>query len=72
MAAIENWLINLIGEKLIGGYYLWVLEIFLIIVFSFIVGYLVNKFINIFYNHASKSYNIRYDEVSEALRRTPQ
>ena len=44
MAAIENWLINLIGEKLIGGYYLWVLEIFLIVVFSFIAGYLINKY----------------------------
>ena len=66
MAAIENWLINLIGEKLIGGYYLWVLEIFLIVVFSFIAGYLINKLINILEKHASKSKTVWDDAIIEA------
>ncbi len=64
MAVIENWLVNLTG-----GYYLWVLEIFLIVVFSFIVGYLINRLINILEKHAAKSKTVWDDAVIEALRR---
>jgi MscS family membrane protein len=69
MAAVENWLINLIGEKLTGSYYLWVLEIFLIVVFSFIAGYLINKLINILEKHTSNSKTVWDDAIIEALRR---
>lgn len=64
MAVIENWLVNLTG-----GYYLWVLEIFIIVVFSFIVGYLINRLINILEKHAAKSKTVWDDAVIEALRR---
>ena len=64
MAVLESWLVNLTG-----GYYLWVLEVFLIVVCSFVFGHLVNRLINMLERHAAKSKTVWDDAIIEAFRR---
>jgi len=64
MAVLESWLVNLTG-----GFYLWILEIFLIVACSFVFGHLVNRLINMLERHAAKSKTVWDDAIIEAFRR---
>ncbi|MFT7266991.1 MAG: MscS family membrane protein [Porticoccus sp.] len=64
MAVLENWLVDLTG-----GYYLWVLEIFLLVIFAFILAQMANKLINFLESQTAKSKTVWDDAIIEASRR---
>lgn len=64
MQILEDWLVRFISDD-----YLWVVEIFLIVLIALVLGYLANKFINILETHAARSTNVWDDALIEACRR---
>ncbi|MGY8816981.1 MAG: hypothetical protein ACKVHB_04330, partial [Pseudomonadales bacterium] len=64
MAVLENWLVDLTG-----GYYLWVLEIFLLVILAFVMAQMANKLINFLESQAAKSKTVWDDAIIEASRR---
>ena len=64
MDSVETWLINLTGEQ-----YLWVLELFVIVLLALSLGYLVNRVIDRLETQANKSLTVWDDALIEACRR---
>ena len=64
MGKFESWLVNLTGEQ-----YLWVLELFLIVVVALSLGYMVNRVIDRLEKHTSKTPTVWDDALIEACRR---
>ena len=66
MNAIETWLVNLTGET-----YLWITELFLIVVVVLFAGFLLNQIFNRLQLRAAKSPTVWDDAFLEACRSTP-
>lgn len=64
MGKIESWLVNLTGEQ-----YLWVLELFLIVVVALTLGYAVNRVIDKLEAHTAKTMTVWDDALIEACRK---
>ena len=64
MDSVETWLINLTGEQ-----YLWILELFVIVLLALSLGYLVNRVIDRLETQANKSLTVWDDALIEACRR---
>lgn len=64
MQIFEDWLVRFISDD-----YLWMVEIFLIVLIALMLGYLANKFINFLETHAARSTNVWDDALIEACRR---
>ncbi|WP_461480802.1 mechanosensitive ion channel family protein [Porticoccus sp.] len=64
MQLLENWLVHYTGET-----HLWTVEIFLIVFAALVLGYLVNKLINVLEAHAARTANVWDDALIEACRR---
>ena len=64
MAKIESWLVNLTGE-----HYLWILELFFIVVLALGLGYAVNRVVDRLEVHAAKTQTVWDDALIEACRR---
>ena len=64
MDSVEIWLINLTGEQ-----YLWILELFVIVLLSLSLGYLVNRIIDRLETQANKSLTVWDDALIEACRK---
>jgi len=64
MQIFEDWLVRFISDD-----YLWMVEIFLIVLIALMLGYLANKFINFLEIHAARSTNVWDDALIEACRR---
>jgi MscS family membrane protein len=64
MSKIENWLVNLTGEQ-----YLWMLELFLIVVVALSLGYAVNRIIDKLEVHTAKTMTVWDDALIEACRK---
>ncbi len=64
MDSVETWLINLTGEQ-----YLWILELFVIVLLALSLGYLVNRVIDRLETQANKSLTVWDDALIEACRK---
>ncbi len=64
MTKIESWLVNLTGEQ-----YLWVLELFVIVVLALGLGLVVNRIVDRLEVHAAKTRTVWDDALIEACRR---
>jgi len=64
MKSIENWLVNLTGEQ-----YLWVLELFVIVVLALSLGMVINRVVNRLEVQAAKTKTVWDDALIEACRR---
>ena len=64
MDSVETWLINLTGEQ-----YLWILELFVIVLLALSLGYLVNRLIDRLETQANKSLTVWDDALIEACRK---
>ena len=64
MSQIENWLVNLTGEQ-----YLWVFELFLIVLVALSLGFFLNRLIDKLELQAARSKSIWDDALIEACRR---
>lgn len=64
MDAIEAWLVNLTGEQ-----YLWILELFVIVLLVLSLGYMVNRIIDRLEMQANKSLTVWDDALIEACRK---
>ena len=64
MDSVERWLINLTGEQ-----YLWILELFVIVLLALSLGYLVNRIIDRLEMQANKSLTVWDDAFIEACRK---
>ena len=64
MDSVEIWLINLTGEQ-----YLWILELFVIVLLALSLGYLVNRIIDRLETQANKSLTVWDDALIEACRK---
>ena len=64
MSQIENWLVNLTGEQ-----YLWVFELFLIVLVALSLGFFLNRLIDKFELQAARSKSVWDDALIEACRR---
>ena len=64
MYSVETWLINLTGEQ-----YLWILELFVIVLLALSLGYLVNRVIDRLETQANKSLTVWDDALIEACRK---
>jgi MscS family membrane protein len=64
MSKIENWLVGLTGEQ-----YLWMLELFLIVLVALSLGYAVNRVIDKLEEHTSKTLTVWDDALIEACRK---
>ena len=64
MKNIESWLVNLTGEQ-----YLWVLELFVIVVLALSAGYAINRIVDKLEAQASKTQTVWDDALIEACRR---
>ena len=64
MSKIESWLVNLTGEQ-----YLWMLELFLIVVVALSLGYVVNRIIDKLEVHTAKTMTVWDDALIEACRK---
>ena len=64
MSQIENWLVNLTGEQ-----YLWVFELFLIVLVALSLGFFLNRLIDKLELQAATSKSIWDDALIEACRR---
>jgi MscS family membrane protein len=64
MDSVETWLINLTGEQ-----YLWILELFVIVLLALSLGYLVNRGIDRLETQANKSLTVWDDALIEACRK---
>ena len=64
MDSVEIWLINLTGEQ-----YLWILELFVIVLLALSLGYLVNRVIDRLETQANKSLTVWDDALIEACRK---
>ncbi len=64
MDSVEIWLINLTGEQ-----YLWILELFVIVLLALSLGYLVNRLIDRLETQANKSLTVWDDALIEACRK---
>jgi len=64
MKNIESWLVNLTGEQ-----YLWVLELFVIVVLALTAGYAINRIVDKLEAQASKTQTVWDDALIEACRR---
>ena len=64
MDSVETWLINLTGEQ-----YLWILELFVIVLLALSLGYLVNRIIDRLETQANKSLTVWDDALIEACRK---
>jgi len=63
MKALETWLVNLTGDT-----YLWVSELFLIVLAALVAGYLLNKVFDRLQERAAKSPTVWDDALLEACR----
>ena len=63
MNALESWLVNLTGET-----YLWIGELFLIVLTALFAGFVLNKFLNRLQAKAAKSPTVWDDALLEACR----
>lgn len=61
---VENWLVMFTGDQ-----YLWMVEIFLIVFVSLILGHLVNRVINFLEVRTTNTSNVWDDALIEACRR---
>ena len=64
MSQIENWLVNLTGEQ-----YLWVFELFLIVLVALSLGFFLNRLIDKLEFQAARSKSVWDDALIEACRR---
>ena len=64
MSQIENWLVNLTGEQ-----YLWVFELFLIVLVALSLGFFLNRLIDKLELQAARSKSVWDDALIEACRR---
>ena len=64
MKNIESWLVNFTGEQ-----YLWVLELFVIVVLALTAGYAINRIVDKLEAQASKTQTVWDDALIEACRR---
>jgi len=64
MSQIENWLVNLTGEQ-----YLWVFELFLIVLVALSLGFFLNRLIDKLELQPSRSKSVWDDALIEACRR---
>ena len=64
MQVIEGWLASVVGEK-----FLWMAEVFLIVLIALTLGFLVNKLINRLEQQAAKTKTVWDDALIEAFRR---
>ena len=64
MSQIENWLVNLTGEQ-----YLWVFELFLIVLVVLSLGFFLNRLIDKLELQAARSKSVWDDALIEACRR---
>ena len=64
MKDIENWLVNLTGEQ-----YLWVLELFVIVVLALGLGLVINRVVDKLEVQAAKTRTVWDDALIEACRR---
>jgi MscS family membrane protein len=64
MGKVENWLVNLTGEQ-----YLWMLELFLIVLVALSLGYVVNRIVDRLEAHAAKTMTVWDDALIEACRK---
>ena len=64
MSQIENWLVNLTGEQ-----YLWVFELFLIVLVALSLGFFLNRLIDKLEFQAARSISVWDDALIEACRR---
>ena len=64
MKKIENWLVNLTGEQ-----YLWVLELFVIVVLALGLGMVINRVVDKLEVQAAKTKTVWDDALIEACRR---
>ena len=61
MSQIENWLVNLTGEQ-----YLWVFELFLIVLVALSLGFFLNRLIDKLELQAARSKSVWDDALIEA------
>ena len=64
MKQFENWLAQFTGTT-----YLWMAEIFAIVFFALLLGYLINKLINFLERRAERTRNVWDDAFIEACRK---
>ena len=64
MSQIENWLVNLTGEQ-----YLWVFELFLIVLVALSLGFFLNRLIDRLEFQAARTKSVWDDALIEACRR---
>ena len=64
MSQIENWLVNLTGEQ-----YLWVFELFLIVLVALSLGFVLNRLIDRLEFQAARTKSVWDDALIEACRR---
>ena len=64
MSQIDNWLVNLTGEQ-----YLWVFELFLIVLVALSLGFFLNRLIDKLELQAARSKSVWDDALIEACRR---
>ncbi len=64
MDKFEAWLVNLTGEQ-----YLWVFELFIIVLVALSLGFVANRLIDRLENQAAKSLTVWDDALIEACRR---
>lgn len=64
MQAFENWLASYTGHE-----HLWMVEIFLIVFAALLLGYVINKVINVLEKHAARSATVWDDALIEACRK---
>ena len=64
MSQIENWLVNLTGEQ-----YLWVFELFLIVLVALSLGFFLNRLIDRLELQAARTKSVWDDALIEACRR---
>ena len=64
MDKFEAWLVNLTGEQ-----YLWVIQLFIIVLVALSLGFVANRIIDRLENQAAKSLTVWDDALIEACRR---
>ena len=64
MKKLESWLVNLTGEQ-----YLWVLELFVIVVLALGLGMVINRVVDKLEVQALKTKTVWDDALMEACRR---
>ncbi len=64
MGKIESWLVNLTGEQ-----YLWIIELFVIVVVALSLGYAVNRIVDKLEAHTAKTFTVWDDALIEACRK---